>query len=294
MTADQPINPPVKGAASAPLPGKLARDLLPRLLSGIALAGVALSLLYSGPWAFAVLVLAVTLVMCWEWGHVVRRGSTGVDPVLIVHGLTVGGAVLLSAAGYAALGVIALLAGTFVVGVLRFGEKARMSALGVLYVGLPAVALLLLRGAEPYGFLAVLYVLLVVIATDVFAYFTGRMVGGAKLWPRISPNKTWSGLVGGVAMAGVTGAAFSFAVSGGVPLRLALIGLGLGLVAQGGDLVESALKRDFGVKDASGLIPGHGGFMDRMDGIVTAAPVAALIGLLINMYAPARALLLGI
>lgn len=291
MSADQPTLPPGETPPREVSSGKLARDLLPRLLSGVVLASIAFCLLYAGPFPFAALVLAVTLVMCWEWGHVVRASSA--DAVLVVHGGTVGGAVLLAALGFAALGLIALLAGTFVVAVLRFGEKARMSAFGVLYIGLPAIALLLLRGAEPYGFHAVLFLLIVVIATDTFAYLSGRLMGGAKLWPRISPNKTWAGLAGGVMMAGVAGAAFSYLLSGGQPLRMAVIGVGLGLVAQCGDLAESAIKRDFGVKDASGLIPGHGGFMDRMDGIVTAAPVAALIGLLVNMYAPARALLLG-
>ncbi len=291
MSAEQPENLAGGKPRSVPLSGAFARDLLPRVLSGIALAAVAFGLLYAGVVPFAVLVLGVTLAMCWEWGRVVRSGEP--DAVLLVHGASVGGAVVLAASGYAALGLIALLGGTLVVTALRFGEKARMSALGVLYVGLPAISLLLLRGAGPHGFLGVLFVLVVVIATDTFAYVAGRLIGGPKLWPRVSPNKTWSGLAGGVAVAGTVGALFSQIVAGGAPLRMAALAIGLGVVAQGGDLAESALKRAFGVKDASSLIPGHGGFMDRMDGVVTAAPVAALIGLLVNMYAPARALLLG-
>jgi phosphatidate cytidylyltransferase len=124
-----------------------------------------------------------------------------------VHGLTVATAAVLAVLGYAALALIALIAGTLVVSVLRFGEKARLSAIGVLYVGLPAVSLISLRGGyEPYGLLAVLFVILAVIATDTVAYFAGRAIGGPKLWPRVSPNKPWSGLVGGVAGAAMVGA----------------------------------------------------------------------------------------
>jgi phosphatidate cytidylyltransferase len=269
------------------------RDLGPRVLSAALLGCVALGLLYSGVYPFTALILMISLAMCWEWGRVVRTADTGSDTVLFVHGLAVAAAILLAAVGYAALALVALIAGTFVVGALRFGEKARLSALGVLYVGLPAVALVALRGSEPYGFQAVLFIILTVIATDTLAYFTGRSAGGPKLWPNVSPNKTWSGLIGGVTGAGFVGAIFGMTTSGASIGRLVMIGLALGLVSQGGDLAESALKRGFGVKDTSSLIPGHGGFMDRMDGLVVAAVAAALIGLAVNVYAPARALLLG-
>jgi phosphatidate cytidylyltransferase len=273
IPAQAPVVPPAGGGAMA--------DLKVRVVSGLALAGIALALLYAGPMPFAVLILAVSLAMCWEWGHVVRGAET--DPVLVVHGVVVVAAVILAALGYAALAVIALIAGAFVVAALRFGETARLSALGVLYVGLPAVALITLRN-EAYGFLAVLFVVLTVIATDTLAYFTGRGLGGPKLWPRVSPKKTWSGLAGGVSGAALVGAGFGATLPGASIGRLAAVGLLLGLVA---------LKRSFDVKDASGLLPGHGGFMDRMDGLVVASVVAILIGLSGSMFAPARALLLG-
>jgi phosphatidate cytidylyltransferase len=139
----------------------------------------------------------------------------------------------------------------------------------------------------------VLFILLAVAATDTAAYFTGRTIGGPKLWPAVSPNKTWSGLAGGVTAAALTGVVFPYVSGSGWSSWLAGLGLFLGLVAQGGDLAESALKRHFGLKDASNLIPGHGGFMDRMDGIVTASVAAALIALASEAYAPARALLYG-
>ena len=278
------------GALREGVTGSMA-DLGVRLLSGAALGAVGVGLLYAGIWPFTVMLLIIALLMTWEWGHIVR--GPDIDAVLIIHGVAVIAAALLAAAGYAAPALIVLIAGTLVVIALRFGENSRLSAVGVLYVGLPAVALIALRGNAMFGFQAVLFILLAVVATDTFAYFAGRAIGGPKLWQLISPKKTWAGLVGGVIGAALTGFVFALFVPGAVPVRLAIIGLVLGLVAQGGDLAESALKRHFHVKDASHLLPGHGGFMDRMDGHVVAAIVAMLIGLAGNIYAPARALLLG-
>lgn len=284
MPTDQPRLP------TASQGGGIAKDLWPRLLSGLVLGAIALGVLWWGPWPFAMLVMVVCIVMSWEWARVVRDGDS--DATLVIHILAVVAACLLAAAGYAALGVLATMICAMIVAVLRFGEKARLSAIGVLYTCLPAVALLWLRGDATYGFLATLLLLLLVIVTDTGAYFAGRLIGGPKLWVRVSPNKTWSGLAGGAIAAMTVGAAFAILILGVAPMRLALTGLVVALVAQAGDMAESALKRGKGVKDASALIPGHGGFMDRMDGVVTAAIVVALFALAVNMHAPARAFLL--
>jgi phosphatidate cytidylyltransferase len=289
----RPNDPPLRLSpeeASATRPRGLAKDLLPRVISGIVLAVVGLALLYAGLRPFAGLVLIVALAMSWEWGSIVRK--TNMDTPLVVHAAAVGAGVVLAGSGLAAIGLLVVLVGALIVLALRFGERARLSALGVLYVGLPCVGLLWLRSDEPYGFLAVLFLLVTVIVTDTGAYAVGRSVGGPKLWPRVSPNKTWSGLIGGVSMAALAGGLFALAVPGASPWLLGLSGLICGLVAQAGDLMESSLKRAFGVKDASQLIPGHGGFMDRMDGLVGAAAAAALFAMLLNMHAPARAFLL--
>ena len=282
MSGDQPSPAPATGASQF-------RDILPRILSGLALAAVAFALLYAGPVAFAALVVAIALLMSWEWGRVVR--SSGIDVVLVVHALAVAAAVALSVLGYAALGFLAVVVGAIIVAALRFGEQAHVSSFGVLYTGLPSVALMWLRGDGELGFHAVLLLLLMVSATDIFAYFAGRLVGGPRLWPAVSPNKTWAGLVGGVGASMLVGALAAFLVPSGSPVTLAVTGLVIGLVAQAGDLAESALKRSFGVKDASGLIPGHGGFMDRMDGTAAAAVAAAILAIAVNMHAPARAFL---
>lgn len=271
--------------------GKASHDLADRVIWGAILATVAVTFDYFGHVPFAVLIGLVAVLMSWEWGRLVR--AVDLDAAHVLHAGAVAVAVLLAALGYSALGLAALLAGAIAILPLRFGEGARLSALGVLYVGIPGIALLWLRWDEPYGFLAILLIFIVVWSADTAAFVTGRTLGGPKLWRAISPNKTWSGLVGGVVAAGIAAAIFAQFVDGASALRLGLVGMALGAVSQAGDLAESALKRRFGAKDASHLIPGHGGVMDRMDGLVAAATLAALVGLAINVHAPARSLLLS-
>lgn len=280
------------GATSAPPGASKSRELTSRILSGLVLAALALTLTWHSVASFAVLVGIVGLVMSWEWARVVR--GTGLDVAFWLQAASVVGAVALTAAGYGVMAAVVVALGAIVVLTIRAGADARLSVLGVAYVGLPAIALVWLRtGIPPNGLQAILFVFLVVWTTDIAAFAFGRGIGGPKLWPAVSPGKTWSGLIGGVGTAALAGAAFGAQVLGTGALRLGLVALVLALIAQAGDLAESALKRRFKVKDSSGLIPGHGGFMDRMDSIVPVAVVAALLGLVINGQEPARALLLG-
>lgn len=161
------------------------------------------------------------------------------------------------------------------------GWGAAWFVAGVLYALLPAVSLLWLR-LPPDGVWVVLWIFVITWATDIFAFFAGRSFGGPKLAPRFSPNKTWSGLAGGVAGATIAGGLL--VVQTGLPRVLLLAAPLFALAAQGGDLFESAIKRRAGVKDASQLLPGHGGVMDRLDGLV---PVAVLTVLLSLSWAPA-------
>ncbi len=156
------------------------------------------------------------------------------------------------------------------------------TSLGALYLSLPALALIWLRALPEIGLVVLLWLLVVVWATDVVAYFVGRGVGGPKLAPKVSPGKTWSGLCGGVAGAALIG--LLAAALGGSERLLQAAGLGavLAVVAQVGDLAESALKRQAGVKDSGALIPGHGGVLDRLDGLLFAAPALALLGVLLG------------
>lgn len=150
--------------------------------------------------------------------------------------------------------------------------------LGIFYVGFPALAFILLRNDSHYGFAAVLWVFLVVWSADTLAYFAGRIIGGPKLAPVISPKKTWAGLGGAVAGSALV----SFIFAGVTQLNgiwtLAILAGCLAVVEQAGDLFESSLKRFHGVKDSGRLIPGHGGVIDRVDGLIAVAVAAALIG----------------
>jgi phosphatidate cytidylyltransferase len=150
----------------------------------------------------------------------------------------------------------------------------------------------LLRSDPEFGFAALLFLFATVWATDVFAYLVGRKLGGPLLRPQVSPNKTWSGAIGGLGGGVAAGTLVAYASSGTKPVAAAVLALILSIVAQGGDLFESAVKRRFGAKDASSLIPGHGGVMDRLDGFLFAALVAVLIGIVRQgVAAPARGLL---
>jgi phosphatidate cytidylyltransferase len=284
-----PDNAAAPEAGAGPL---ISSNLKLRLVSGIAFAALAFALTYAGPVPFAVLVLVCAMVISWEWGRLVR--GVAFDLGFFVHAGAVAAGIVLAAAGYAALGLAALFIAAIILVPLYMGRGARLSALGVFYVGLPAIALLWMRGDEPYGFTAVLFIFAVVWGSDTAAYAAGRTIGGPKLWPRVSPNKTWAGFIGALAAGAASGAIFAALVGDADAVRLVLLGIGLAAVAQAGDLAESALKRLFHLKDASDLIPGHGGFMDRMDSLVAAATAAALLALLIDAHAPARALMLGV
>jgi phosphatidate cytidylyltransferase len=157
-------------------------------------------------------------------------------------------------------------------------QRALWVAAGILYAAVTAIAPVVLRGSVDFGFVAIVFLFAVVWTTDIAGYVVGRLVGGAKLWPAVSPKKTWSGAIGGIIGAVIAGSAvvhFSGIPVGAVIVLAAV----LSIASQGGDLFESAIKRRFGVKDASHILPGHGGVMDRLDGFIVAALVAALIGL---------------
>lgn len=269
---------------------QVPREIVARIASGIVLAAVALAAAFAGGFAFSALVLTGAVLMAWEWGRIVRQESDDMA-VTAAHAVAVTAGAVLAAMGQPLLGLVAIAIGTAIVLVLAYGRRARWSAAGVLYVGLPAIALIWLRESGPYGLMAMLFMFAIVWTTDTFSYVCGKLIGGPKLWPWLSPNKTWAGTIGGVVCAGVAAVVFAFASQHQAPVAMALTGLVLSLAAQAGDLGESALKRAFNVRNASDLIPGHGGCMDRMDGIVGAATVAAILAALRNIEQPAAALL---
>lgn len=269
-------------------------ELTTRVYSALIIGVISLLAAYAGQEAFAVLVALFVVGMAWEWGRLVRgRGFDAAFGLQVAATLL--GAVL-TVGGRPAGGLLAVGAGAAAVFVLRLaahaGRQAGWSASGVCYIGLPAVALIWLRTDDEEGFLAILFLFVVVWMTDTAAYFSGRLIGGPRLAPWISPGKTWAGLVGGAMSAALAGGLFAAVAAGASFATAGALSLALALAAQLGDLGESAVKRMFGTKDASSLIPGHGGVLDRLDGLISAASAAALIALLRGPDHPGRALLL--
>ena len=273
--------------------GRRRSELLLRVHSALILVTISLLLTYAGLRAFAVLITLFIAAMAWEWGRLVRGG--GLD---VTFGLQLGATAAASWAtvqGCVACAFSAVFLGTIAVFLFRKGKDERpqawWSAAGVYYAGLPAIALIWIRSDAEYGWLAILYIFAIVWTTDSAAYVFGRWIGGAKLAPRISPKKTWAGLIGGAASAGAAGFLFATLTGSDAAIKLMLLGTGLAMVSQIGDLGESAVKRSFGIKDTSSLIPGHGGVLDRIDGLVFAAVTAALIAWATDAAHPGRALL---
>jgi phosphatidate cytidylyltransferase len=271
--------------------GRLGNDFRLRLAAGLAMGVVALAFTLAGVMPFAVLVVLVALVVAWEWGRLVHGTEAGAVVAVQIGAAALAG--ILAAAGLVGLGLLALPIGAILAALLSLGRNSIFSALGVFYAGLPAVALIWLRSDASYGLLAVIFLVVVVVVADSASFVAGRLWGRAKLWPAISPNKTWAGLIGAVVASAVVGALFWFAVPDASAVRLAATGGVLALVAQAGDLAESALKRRFGAKDSGTIIPGHGGVMDRVDGLVAAAAVVGIAAIVIDVHSPARALLFG-
>jgi phosphatidate cytidylyltransferase len=264
-------------------------ELKNRVVSALGLGLTGMLAVWLGPIPFTILVGAVGLIMSWEWGRVVRGHD--VDIAFAVHAATVVAVTGLTGAKLLAPAFAVLVAGSIAVFVVQWRLRPFLSLLGVVYVGLPAMALVWLRNDAHYGLWAIVFIFAVVAAHDTFAMLVGKAIRGPRLWPSLSPNKTWAGLVGGLAASAILGCLFSVMLGNGRPIATGLVALGLGLAAFAGDLLESALKRRYGVKNASNLIPGHGGFMDRMDGAVLAAIAAVAIALSVNSASPAAGLL---
>ncbi|WP_298814589.1 phosphatidate cytidylyltransferase [uncultured Sphingomonas sp.] len=239
-------------------------------MAAAVMAAVALLALWIGGFAYWLLMVVIALFMMAEWSDLTATPAR--EKRLAQYALSVPLAILApiaAGASFLALGLIAA-AFFFVAIVTRRGWLAS----GTIYCGLPVLALVLIR-EQDHGLLLSLWALVLVWMTDIGAFFAGRAIGGPKLAPRVSPNKTWAGLIGGIVAA--TAFAFVLHVGYDLPLRLLLATPVLGVVAQGGDLFESWLKRRAGVKDSGNVLPGHGGLLDRLDGLVPVAPLAALL-----------------
>ena len=235
----------------------------------------AVGAVWFGGWVFAVLVAVAAGLMYWEWQGLCGKSDW----------MDAGPAILCALAPFVSyykdletaifMGVVFGL----VAGLALPGHRLFRTA-GFFYILFACIALVWLRGLDPAGMETVIWLGAVVVTTDTAAYFTGRTLGGPKLAPKISPKKTWSGLLGGVAGAAIVGGVVAVTVGGSNVALLTVLGGAFAVVAQLGDLLISKAKRTFDVKDSSNLIPGHGGVLDRLDGFLsTSLAMAALAAL---------------
>jgi phosphatidate cytidylyltransferase len=253
-----------------------ARNLVARVVSAIVLVPLAIAAAWAGGWYWTALVTLCAIGLFVEW--LMMTGAAGNAPLLVT-----GAAVLAIAAPFLALWNVDIALLVLALGVIAVAFRSsapRSWAIGgFLYAAAAMVASILVRLDRAEGFVALVFILLVVWCTDIGGYFAGRAIGGPKLWPRVSPNKTWAGAAGGCILSLFVAA--GFAMNGfGKMAPLLLIAAALSVASQLGDLLESAIKRRFGVKDSSHIIPGHGGLMDRLDGFVAAIVLAAILGVL--------------
>lgn len=263
-------------AAPAAAAEQGSRNLLLRIIAAVVLAPGALAIAYAGGWLWTALVTLAAIGLYVEWLMIV--GAARERRVVVSGGVALAIAGLCLAAGRIDAALVAVVAGLAAVALLS-PERRHWTAAGFCYAAAAEVASVLVRLDQVWGFVALILILLVVWVTDIGGYFAGRGIGGPKLWPRVSPKKTWAGAIGGFAASLIVSGGFA-ALGLGKTGPLLLLGAALSVVSQLGDLFESAVKRRFGVKDSSRLIPGHGGLLDRLDGFVAAVVMAAIFGVL--------------
>ncbi|WP_107891566.1 phosphatidate cytidylyltransferase [Rhodovulum imhoffii] len=251
-------------------------DLAKRTLSALAMAAVGVVAVWLGGIWFAALAALACGVMLWELARMLSPTQTHLALTLAALG---GGAVLLGRVLPGSLGYVGVAGPAMVGAALLMREKAVFAVYGV---AITVAACGLVDFRVTHGAVWLVWLVLVVIATDVFGYFAGRMFGGPKFWPRISPKKTWAGTVAGWVAAGVIGVLFLTFTNAGRDLPW--ISMLLSLASQMGDIAESAIKRRAGVKDSSSLLPGHGGLLDRFDGLLGASLFMLLVAQLV--YVP--------
>jgi phosphatidate cytidylyltransferase len=263
---------PRAGAGNGAQSG-IVGDLKTRAASAVVLAAIAIAGVWLGGVWMAIVAAAAAAIVHWEWTGITGGRVASAAPfaaAVIVATLAAGLGQVWAALIIAAVAAAASLATT----------RTLWPPAGVIYAAALGIGLVVLRTAPELGALSVIFLFAVVWATDTGAYFAGRFIGGPKLAPVVSPKKTWSGAVGGLIAALIAGLAVVAATSEVVvSLGIAVVAIVLSIASQVGDLFESWVKRRFDVKDASHLIPGHGGLMDRVDGLIFAAVLAVVIGL---------------
>ena len=275
------MSEPSEGGKPATTPqARLSTDLAPRAASSVVMIAAALSALWVGGDVFILFWLACALAIHWEWQTLIdaprfRARFFGGAAFIVL-------AVLLLRSGFTGGALLVIAVGAETLAWLGGPGKRVWAGAGLVYAASLVISVTLLRVLSRIdGMEAILWLFSVVWGTDIMAYFGGRLIGGPKLWPRLSPSKTWAGFLVGVSCGGLLGLLCLVLKPGAEAASLGplfVLGLLAGVIAQAGDFFESWIKRRFGVKDSSRLIPGHGGFMDRLDGFIAAAAFAALVG----------------
>lgn len=252
----------------------LRSNLALRVMAALVLIPLGVGAAWYGGWVWLALVTITVIGLFGEWLLIVEN----VRPSVLLWGfLSLAAAGIGMALDRFDIANLVVALGLFAMFMFSAPSKRPWTSMGLAYTAAALFASVLVRNDASYGFTAIVFVFVVVWITDILGYFVGRNVGGAKLWVRVSPKKTWSGAVGGLAGSALFGAGFALAGYGSfwAMLMLAMV---LSVVSQLGDLFESAVKRQFGVKDSSQVIPGHGGLLDRFDGFMAAIVAAAVIG----------------
>ncbi|WP_158045668.1 phosphatidate cytidylyltransferase [Skermanella pratensis] len=252
-------------------------NLRTRIISALVLGPVVLLAVYLGGWVFEVLILTFAVLAVAEWTRLVepdRSRWVASLPVAAVAAVLIADFIMGAALSLllAAILTVALLGYAW----MSHSDHRWLFSFGIPYIVFGSVSLIWVRGHPEDGLGLLIYLLFCIWATDIGAYAAGKSIGGPKLAPRISPKKTWAGLIGGMLSAAAFGAGVAVAFDAERPWLAAVLGMVLAVVGQIGDLFESGIKRRFDVKDSGRLIPGHGGLLDRVDGLIVAAPVFAL------------------
>jgi phosphatidate cytidylyltransferase len=262
-----------------------ARDIGLRAASAVVLAPAAVVAIWAGGFWFLALMLAACALLAVEWAMMSAVAAWRLMAGAVAFGLFA--AVISAHVEQLSLALVMLVFCAAAAGLFARsrGQEALDAAYGVLYLGWPAVLLIWLRdGSSAHGLAWTVAAFVIAWASDIMAYMVGSLIGGPKLWPRFSPNKTWSGFIGGLVAGTVAGGLLAAFLDMGIgPAWGAVLGLAAALATMAGDLWESALKRRYGVKDAGKLIPGHGGLLDRVDGLMFAVVVVATARLLVVM-----------
>ncbi len=267
-----------------------ASNLALRILSAVILAPLAFLAAYLGGVPFAIFWTVAALAVLWEWITMVAGPSYRLMFSACGGAIAVAGFVAWLGRPIAALLMVGL--GALAAAIFAPRERRLWVTAGIGYAGALLLAAMFLRADDVLGFSGILMLFAIVWTTDILGYFAGRAFGGPKVWPAISPKKTWSGAIAGALGAMIVAIAVSGLFGSFNKLAIVIVALLLSVLAQLGDFFESWVKRQFGAKDSSNFIPGHGGVMDRLDGFWAAALAGCLIGLLRGGFdAPARGLL---